>query len=69
MKKVIVLVLSLFILTGCSIEIKGSSYEYVDLNNNKGNAKDCWSNYGNLSCDLYDGTRIKVMSYKRIDSD
>lgn len=69
MKKIIVLVLGLFILTGCSIEIKTIRYEYKDLDGNTGIADDCMTIRGNLVCDLEDGTRLSVKSFRRVYSD
>ena len=68
MKRLILVIIVLFILSGCTIKF-GSDicYEYVDTNNNTGTAKECMSNYGNLTCRLYDGTKIKVISYKPVE--
>ncbi len=65
MKKYLIIIFVL-ILCGCEIEIKDSQYEYIDTLGNKGIAKDCWSNFGHYHCDLEDGTRVQVASYKEV---
>lgn len=67
MRRLIVVIIVLFILSGCSIKISEIAYEYVDTNNNTGTAKACYTTYGNLTCRLDDGTKIKVISYKPVE--
>ncbi len=68
MKKII-LVLSILLLCGCSDNdlIVPDYYEYIDLNGEKGIADVCFSPYGNMICELKDGTQIQVQSYRGIE--
>lgn len=65
MKKYLIIIFVL-ILCGCEIEIKDSQYEYIDTLGNKGIAKNCISSFGSMSCELEDGTRVKVISFKEV---
>lgn len=63
MKK-IVLMLVILLLCGCTIRLGDYDYyEYKDLEGNEGIAKECGTSWGNMYCDLKDGTRIAVQSY------
>ena len=66
MKKIILVIFILF-LCGCSVEIGYDKYEYKDIEGNEGEAKNCWSTYGRLSCELHDGTIISVQSYRGVN--
>lgn len=68
MKKII-LVVSILLLCGCSVEFElgYDYYEYIDLDGEKGKAVDCWKPYGNMICELKDGTQIQVKSYRGIN--
>lgn len=65
----------LFVFIICIIRIEVSSYEYVDLDDNKGLAKKCFfetyryhaGGQGSPVCILEDGTVIQVKQYKLID--
>ena len=63
-KRMFVALIVFIFLTGCSVEIKSTRYKYVDYDNNEGYADDCWSPYGRFVCELADGTRVQVKSYK-----
>lgn len=67
--KLIILVLSILLLSGCTIRLGYDYYEYEDLDGNKGTANDCMTIRGNLLCDLKDGTRVSVKSFKGIYKD
>lgn len=69
MKKGLILMTIILILCGCSVEVGPDYYEYKDLEGNEGKANDCWYTYGNMTCELNDGTRIKVQSYKGVNHD
>lgn len=71
MKKGLILMTLIFILCGCSVEFTPDPdyYEYKDLEGNEGKANDCWHPYGNLYCELNDGTQIKVQSYREVNHD
>ena len=69
MKKLILLIIPILLLCGCTVRIGYDYYEYEDLKGNKGIADDCWSPYGKLTCELEDGTKILVQSYKGIYKD
>lgn len=45
-----------------------TSYEYTDLDNNVGQARDCWSGRGGLICETIDYTTVQVKNYKIISS-
>lgn len=67
--KLIILVLPILLLCGCTIRFGHDYYEYEDLDGNKGIANVCVTTRGNLICDLEDGTRLSVKSYKGIYKD
>lgn len=70
MKKGLILMTLIFTLCGCSVEFAPDYYyEYKDLEGNEGKADECSFMYGNMTCELNDGTRIKVQSYKRCQND
>ncbi len=69
MKKVLILMTLIFILCGCSVEVGPDYYEYKDLEGNEGKAIDCWQATGQMRCELKDGTRIAVQSYRGINHD
>lgn len=66
MKKII-LVIFILLLCGCSVELGYDYYEYIDLDDQKGKADDCWKPYGNMICELKDGTQIQVKSYRGVN--
>lgn len=66
MKKLILLIIPI-LLCGCTVSIGYEKYEYKDLEGNVGEAKDCWMGQGLLKCELYDGTKIMVQSYKGVN--
>ena len=66
MKKII-LVIFILLLCGCSVTIGNDYYEYIDLDGEKGNAVYCWNPYGNMICELKDGTHIQVKSYRGLN--
>ena len=70
-KSIIILVISILLLCGCTIRLAYDYYEYEDFDGNKGIAKECWTgNFdGIFKCDLKDGTRIAVKSYKGVYED
>lgn len=69
MKKLLIIPLVAIMLCGCTIKIGYDYYEYVDLDGNEGKANDCMTIRGNLICDLKDGTRLSVRSFKGIYRD
>lgn len=69
MKKLIILVIPILLLTGCTIRIGYDYYEYEDLDGKTGIAEDCWSNYGQMICRLKDNTRVAVKSHKGVYKD
>ena len=66
MKKII-LVIFILLLCGCSVELGYDYYEYIDLDGEKGKAVDCWKPFGNMICELKDGTQIQVKSYRGVN--
>lgn len=69
MKKGLILMTLIFILCGCSVEIGPDYYEYKDLEGSEGKAIDCWQATGQMRCELKDGTRIAVQSYRGVIHD
>lgn len=69
MKKGLILMTLIFILCGCSVELGPDYYEYKDLEGNEGKAIDCWQATGQMRCELKDGTRIAVQSYRGVNHD
>lgn len=69
MKKGLILMTLIFILCGCSVEVGPDYYEYKDLEGNEGKAIDCWQATGQMRCELKDGTRIVVQSYRGVNHD
>ena len=68
-KRTFVALIVFIFLTGCSIEIKSTRYKYVDYDNNEGYADYCFHPYGNFICELADGTRVQVKSYKEVNGE
>lgn len=60
----LLLVLVIVMITGCTIKIGYDHYIYTDTQNNEGIAKDCWSRYGVMKCELEDGSIVQVIKYK-----
>ncbi len=69
MKKGLILMTLIFILCGCSVEVGPDYYEYKDLEGNEGKAIDCWQATGQMRCELKDGTKIAVQSYRGVNHD
>lgn len=68
MKKLLIIPLIAIMLCGCiDIRLGYDYYEYVDLDGNEGKADDCWKSYGNMICELEDGTEIKVKRFKGVN--
>lgn len=67
MKKLILLIIPILLLCGCTVSIGYEKYKYKDLEGNVGEAKDCWMGQGLLICELDDGTRITVQSYRGVN--
>lgn len=68
--KTLIIVLALFIIILLILALvlgtDKSTYEYVDLNDEIGIAKQCYCAYGNLTCEKADKTIIKVKQFKEI---
>ena len=69
MRKIIILILAIILLTGCVTVCKTEShYEYIDLFGNKGTSEHCYIPYegGTLICELGIDSNVQVSEYKLI---
>ena len=71
MKKIIILILAIILLTGCvTVCVTESKYEYIDLFGNKGISNNCYEVYngGALNCELGEDSIIQVSQYELVES-
>lgn len=68
MKKLIILIIPILLLCGCTMRSGYNYYEYKDLEGNIGTAETCFEDNGGLFCRLSDGTLLQVHSFKFISS-
>lgn len=72
MKKLILLIVPILLITGCvSVYVSNNKYEYIDMFGNKGTSNNCYEGYrrGGLYCEIENDGIVQVSQYKLISSD